>query len=289
MLQSATLIAHAATVRAAVGRHFFREDLLGAAEVYGRAKVLLSAVENGASCESWLRKQPPGDVNSTNVHVDLPISPSVTFNLARFAREQEARARWLAISQPHLIQYVELINSLMRDGGRDSELTAKSYVLQDYEGASRRAKCEWARRGQAEVINLQHDGVRMRIPCDMAPQAVAQHLSEFCSAALGYRQSVVVKNSPMGSLSLDRVRPSNTPPHIPQSSPAVFTPGVTAMDSGRLRSLKESFAALLGDSNPPRFDPPGTAGPSQLDLDGATRRAIFFYDSKIPPTDRVWS
>ena len=289
MLQSATLIAHAATVRAAVGRHFFREDLLGAAEVYGRAKVLLSAVENGASCESWLRKEPPGDVNSTNVHVDLPISPSVTFNLARFAREQEARARWLAISQPHLIQYVELINSLMRDGGRDSELTAKSYVLQDYEGASRRAKCEWARRGQAEVINLQHDGVRMRIPWDMAPQTVAQHLSEFCSAALGYRQSVVVKNSPMGSLLLDRIRPSNTPPHIPQSSPAVFTPGVTAMDSGRLRSLKESFTALLGDSNPPRFDPPGTAGPSQLDLDGATRRAIFFYDSKIPPTNRVWS
>jgi len=191
-------------------------------------------------------------------------------------------------SRPHLVQYVELINSLMRDGDRDSELTAKSYVLQDYEGASRRAKCEWARRWQAEVINLQHDGVRMRIPHDMAPQTVAQLLTEFCSAALGYRQSVVVKSSPTGSLPLDRVHPATPPPHIPHCPTAVFTPGVTATDSGRLRSLKEAFTALLGDSNPPLFDPPGTTGPSQLDLDGATRRAIFFYDSKLSPADRVW-
>eukprot|EP00900_Chrysochromulina_parva_P001708 jgi/Chrpa1/11538/Chrysochromulina_OHIO_Genome00019369-RA len=186
MRQSAILIAHAAAVRAAVGRHFLREDLLGAAEVYGRAKILLSAVENGASCEAWLRRQPPGDVNSYGVAAELFVAPSVTFNLSQFAREQDARARWLTASQPHLVQYVGLLNSLMLEGARDSELTAKSYVLQDYEGASRRAKCEWARRWQAEVINLQHDGAT------------------------------------------------------------------------------------------------GTAGPSQLDLDGATRRAIFFYDSKLP-------
>jgi hypothetical protein len=49
----------------------------------------------------------------------------------------------------------------MRDGDRDSELTAKSYVLQDYEGASRRAKCEWARRWQAEVINLKKQKLKV--------------------------------------------------------------------------------------------------------------------------------
>ena len=289
-LQSATLIAHAATVRAAVGRHFFREDLLGATEVYSRAKVLLSAVENGASCESWLRQQPPGDVHSHDVRADISISPSVTFNLSLFAREQDARARWLATSRPHLVQYVELINSLLHEGARDGELTAKSYILQDYEGASRRAKCEWARRWQAEIINLQHDGVRMRIPRDLSPLDVAQHLSNFCSAALGYRQSVTIKSSPSGPLLLDRVQPSLTPPHVPNSVSAIFTPGVKVLDSGRLRALKESFTALVGDSLlPPTPTSPGTAGPSQLDLDGATRRAIFYYDSKLPTGDRRWN
>jgi hypothetical protein len=289
MRQSAILIAHAAAVRAAVGRHFFREDLLGAAEVYGRAKILLSAVENGASCETWLRRQPPGDVNSYGVAAELFVAPSVTFNLSQFAREQDARARWLATSQPHLVKYVGLLNSLMLEGARDSELTAKSYVLQDYEGASRRAKCEWARRWQAEVINLQHDGVRMRIPRDISPSDVAQHLSAFCSTALGYRQLVTIKSSPTGSLLLDRARPSFIPPHVPLSSPTIFTPGVKVLDSARLRSLRESFSALLGDSSPPMCSPPGTAGPSQLDLDGATRRAIFFYDSKLPTEERTWN
>jgi len=107
--------------------------------------------------------------------------------------------------------------------------------------------------------------------------------------SVGYRQLVTIKSSPTGSLLLDRSRPFLIPPHVPLNPPTIFSPGVKVLDSARLRSLRESFSALLGDSSPPKCSPPGTAGPSQLDLDGATRRAIFFYDSKLPTKERAWN
>ena len=98
----------------------------------------------------------------------------------------------------------------MQEGDRDAELTAKSYVLQDYEGASRRAKVEWARSTQAQVINLQHDGVRMRFPFDVHLETALLRISDACSAALGYKQVVCVKQSPKGNSLLDiTAEPSN--------------------------------------------------------------------------------
>ena len=100
----------------------------------------------------------------------------------RHPRWQLARRRingaWVALADPQTRLQIWSKWMLQRKGPTTSsvqcvvhaaDLTAKSYILQDYEGASRRAKCEWARRWQAEVINLQHDGVRMRIPRDMSP------------------------------------------------------------------------------------------------------------------------
>ena len=40
-------------------------------------------------------------------------------------------------------------------------MPAKSYVLQDYEGASRAAKQEWAKQVGDQVVSLQHDAVRV--------------------------------------------------------------------------------------------------------------------------------
>ena len=128
----------------------------------------------------------------------------------------------------------------------------------------------------------------MRIPRGMEPDVVARRLSDFCSQALGYRQSVAIKSSPTGAALLDRVSPSATPPAVPHSNPSPFSPGVTVLDSDRRRNLTGAFSALLGSSQPPPFSPPGCAGPTQLDLDGASRRTIFFYDSKLQPDARVW-
>ena len=115
-VQSALLIQQPKEVRRAVGRHFLREDVLGADETYGRAKVLLSAIENGASCEAWLRKQPAQELRCSTVDAELQISPSQTFNLAAFAREQDARTCWLAATRPELIHYLGAINALMDEG-----------------------------------------------------------------------------------------------------------------------------------------------------------------------------
>eukprot|EP00900_Chrysochromulina_parva_P027890 jgi/Chrpa1/9735/Chrysochromulina_OHIO_Genome00018737-RA len=177
----------------------------------------------------------------------------------------------------------------MQEGDRDAELTAKSYVLQDYEGASRRAKVEWARRTQAQVINLQHDGVRMRFPFDLHLETALLRISDACSAALGYKQVVCVKQSPKGNSLLDRLQPSILPPATPQRPPTVFTPSVTLLDGARAGELQEAFSALLGTSAPPAPLPHGTAGPTQLDLDGSTRRVIFSYDSKLKPDEREYT
>jgi hypothetical protein len=227
-------------------------------------------------------------LRSSSVLSDIWISPTTAFNLAAFAREQEARARWLAGTRPHLISFVEALNGLMQEGDRDAELTAKSYVLQDYEGASRRAKVEWARRTQAQVVNLQHDGVRMRFPFNVPLDTATQQISAACSTALGYKQDVCIKQSPKGTLLLDRLQPSILPPTIPQSPPTFFTPTVTSHDGARVSALQGAFSALLGDSSPPPSLSPGTAGPPQLELDGSTRRVIFSYDSKLQPDQREW-
>ena len=80
MTQSATLIAYPKEVRSAVGNHLFRADALSQDDIYARAKVLLSAIENGASCESWLRQQPPGQVRISSLLTNIWISPSTTYS-----------------------------------------------------------------------------------------------------------------------------------------------------------------------------------------------------------------
>jgi hypothetical protein len=72
--------------------------------------------------------------------------------------------------------------------------TAKSYFLQEAEGLSRRAKVAWAaRRGDALVTNLQHDGVIVQLPTGVTADAVAAGMAEASSQMLGYQQMVEEK------------------------------------------------------------------------------------------------
>ena len=74
------------------------------------------------------------------------------------------------------------------------ERTLASYVFQEAEGISRRAKEQWARVQGHTVHNLQHDGVILQLDWGEDPQQVAQQLSAVSAHALGYAQPVKVKS-----------------------------------------------------------------------------------------------
>ena len=74
------------------------------------------------------------------------------------------------------------------------ERTLTSYVIQEAEGVSRRAKLVWCKTGGHDPISLQHDGVIIRLVRDACKHDAARQLSRVCSHALGYAQAVVLKD-----------------------------------------------------------------------------------------------
>jgi hypothetical protein len=189
--QMTTFVTHPKAVRRAVGDHFIRHDKMGPEERLSQAKALLNALDNGGSVAMWAVKlgdaYRTGAAADTNLQLDLPEQR--TFNVARFAAEADAGATWLERRHLALVEFVTNINRHMGDGARRHVLTAKSFVLQDYEGASRAAKIEWARVTGGEIISLQHDGVRIRLGARWQAENAARALTEACSAALGYMQT----------------------------------------------------------------------------------------------------
>ena len=72
------------------------------------------------------------------------------------------------------------------------------YFLQEAEGLSRRAKVSWAaRRGDAQVLNLQHDGIVVAPPEGMTVAALVAGMSAASATMLGYEQPVEEK--PLGA------------------------------------------------------------------------------------------
>ena len=70
------------------------------------------------------------------------------------------------------------------------ERTLASYVFQEAEGLSRRAKLQWAVRGGHTVQNLQHDGVVICLARHLDADVAAAQLTAACTRALAYRQTV---------------------------------------------------------------------------------------------------
>lgn len=183
--QMTTFVTYPKAVRRAVGDHLIRHDKMDAEERLAQAKTLLNALDNGGSVTTWAVKlgdaYRTGAAADTNLQLDLPEQR--TFNVARFAVEADAGAKWLEGRRPALVEFVTNTNRHMGDGARRHVLTAKSFVLQDYEGASRAAKTEWARVTGGEIISLQHDGVRIRLGARWRAESTAR--ASFDAGCLG--------------------------------------------------------------------------------------------------------
>jgi hypothetical protein len=79
---------------------------------------------------------------------------------------------------------------------RKAERTAKSYVLQEAEAASRNAKIGWCRANGLDVADLQHDGIVVIGVEDMeegrrqAAEGMARAASRACGYEVGVEASV---------------------------------------------------------------------------------------------------
>ena len=85
-----------------------------------------------------------------------------------------ARKFWGAVAAPGTSQRAK------------AKLTAKSYILQEAEAASRAAKIRWCRAEGIEVSSLQHDGIMMGGIQESDEARVATGLSQAATAACGY-------------------------------------------------------------------------------------------------------
>ena len=127
-------------------------------------------------------------------------------------------------------------------------LTAKSYLLQEAEGISRRAKLAWAaRRGDVRVANLQHDGIVVTLPSTVPAEGVAAGMTAACSDVLGYEQPVCEKPLAVAAPAEEEAL---------HGSDTAATP-------------REPEAAMVDVSPPGETVPPTSHEPSEVEFGGA--------------------
>ena len=139
-------------------------------------------------------------------------NPADVFDFGAYMAEQRARTAEVADRMPTALAMVTQLNRELGKDQQHPERTLKSYVLQEAEGISREAKLEWCKNTRCKWINLQHDGVIIRLTEGWTPEAAASDLTRVVSAAVGYAQSVERKawaagagfSSPLPELQLTR-------------------------------------------------------------------------------------
>ena len=181
------------------GLYFFDGATHGEEARRSWVKELYNALENDGSIAAWKRR------HSQRLRPGATMPPPLmcewqgaqkTFTLEGFAMVQTARTQEVARRAPATVAMIRKQNEVLGQGAARSELTAKSYILGDREGLSRWAKQVWCRAHGCVPINLQHDGVFIRLSREFTPEEVAEALTAASSQALGYDQLVTIKSMP---------------------------------------------------------------------------------------------
>jgi hypothetical protein len=117
------------------------------------------------------------------------------FHLSAYVNSRTDLTREFEQRMPAMITFVNDWLRIHKPGKLNRcALTAKSYFLQEAEGISRQAKIDWAHRcNGGTVINLQHDGVIMKLAPHITPVIACAELTLACTAALGFPQPVEEK------------------------------------------------------------------------------------------------
>ena len=170
----------------------------GAEEVGGgaEAKALFNSLDMDGTYMGWRERYrvPVGRYPERGCVFDLASGGQ--FNWYAYKNSQLNAAKNFEQELPAMARFVK---AYLRIQGDDEKLehperTLKSYVLQEAEAISRYSKLCWAAEVGREPVNLQHDGVLLRLWPHDSKAEVERELSRLCSAALGYEQPVAHKS-----------------------------------------------------------------------------------------------
>ena len=284
------LVERTAEVRRAVGAALLRDDVCDEAERAAAAKKLLNALGNGGTVAAWCEERRAslrGDAFPLAA-VRVGGGDGPLFDVLEYAAEAGRVAWWVASRRPRVVEHFAAANAAVGEGGKRAELTALSYLLQDYEGRSRDAKLEWARRVGARIVNLQHDGVQLRLPHGWCCARAEAGMTAAASSALGYRQVVTIKAPPgLGGAAWEPE--SLVPAWVPQARPIEFV-AAPAQEVGCERSatLRRAVGAAVGEADPGDAVELMPAGADKLELDGRCRRAVYSYVKAPSVAARQW-
>ena len=108
-----------------------------------------------------------------------------------YHRALASGTRWMAARLGSMVRFIER-GAKTQHERRKAERTAKSYVLQEAEAASRNAKIGWCRANGLDVADLQHDGIVVVGVEDTeeARKRAAEGMARAASRACGYEVGV---------------------------------------------------------------------------------------------------
>jgi len=183
---------HRETVMRAIGEHVFDGMGLTGAEQRRRVKSLFNSLDMDGTLGAWRSRMGLRDGQALLGGLEVPLPGGGVFRFAVYRGVMRHGTAWLADRLPAMRDFVVAHLRARRDSARlvHPERTLASYVFQEAEGLSRRAKLQWALRGGHAVQNLQHDGVVVRLAGDLSVGAAAAQLSAACTHALAYQQRV---------------------------------------------------------------------------------------------------
>jgi hypothetical protein len=124
----------------------------------------------------------------------LNLRDGSTFSLEDYRRASAGVTEWMAKRSASMVDLIRSVSAPGTSQRTKAKLTAKSYILQEAEAASRAAKIRWCRAEGIEVSSLQHDGIMMGGIRESDEARVAAGLSQAATAACGYEVVVVVKS-----------------------------------------------------------------------------------------------
>ena len=191
--------------------HLANQGAAGMKEARDRVKLLFNLLDMDGTTHTWLEE--PTDAGTT-FRSEMAAGVTVAaarvrllpqggyagqvFDLAAYIEEQPTRTQETARRMPLMLQMVQQLNEDFGKKQPFHERTLKSYLLQEAEGISRTAKLQWCAQHGCTAINLQHDGVVIRLTSDWTSSEAEAELSRVSTAASGYEQVVETKAWPPG-------------------------------------------------------------------------------------------
>jgi hypothetical protein len=124
-------------------------------------KGVINSFDMDSGLEAW-RKKKGADKSKSLKGYKIPIGKGF-FSLEEYRDTQTKSTAWMAKESERMVEFLQSKVEKDTRAWKRASLTAKSYLLQEAESASRLAKMDWCKGGSIKVMSLQHDGIMIEV------------------------------------------------------------------------------------------------------------------------------